>query len=68
VYSFKQWLEDTGQVWAKTNDGPYEEKGIPSKYTATDWRSARKREKDCTKCKHNKSPDKVFGFMKKMKK
>jgi len=58
---FRKWLEDTGQVYDRINNGPYAERGVGSKYAATD----KKTPKSCP-CNQ---PNKLFGKMnKKMKK
>lgn len=43
-FSFKRWLEDTGQVFTFLNgEGPYSE--IPSKYQSQERKDKKKREK-----------------------
>jgi len=54
VKNFKQWLEDTGEVSPRTNDEPYAEKGVASKYVNNDKKTPPKSRK--------KTPESIFGF------
>jgi len=45
IGTFKQWLEDTGEVFATANDASYAEKGVGSKVVAIEPRQLKSRAK-----------------------